>query len=505
MNNNTNHIFSNIIEENQPTVTSQISDSGVKVQSVNFAEVVLPKYVESKSVDYVLNGKNHEYARFLIDLQNKSSIHRSITIGKAQMIAGEGITIDKTNSPVLSEQMESDINSWFANVNSNGESINEVLKKCAKDYSILNYAAINVIWSKDKSRIAEIYHLDASTVAFGKNNSSTNIPDYYYVSNDWSNIKKEENIPVRIPAFNPNKRGDASQIIIIKGYDTGSVYYSQPDYASASNYILVDFEIGQFHLANLSNGMVPSMWVSFNNGKPANPEEEETIYNEIKSAYGGAKNAGKIIVTYSNSKDNAPQYQMLNPSDSDKQFIMLNDSVTAQILRGHRANPVLFQSNPGTLGQSTELINASELFYNQVIAPTQLLFESTFENIIKINGYNDVKLTIKDSQPISFQLSESGLIQTLTRDELRAKLGYKPQQKQNEKLLIETIGIGGVQALQSILLSPMETEQKVNTLVIVFGLTEEQARKMVGNQDQTQTQSQSTNNNLTTNDNNVPE
>ena len=500
-----NDIFSNLNEQTEVKVHNLNSDGGSHIQTINFAEVPQPKYIESRTGEYVLNGRNHEYVRFLIELQDKSPIHKSITTGKAQMIAGEGLKIDSTNSKITESELRN-LTNWFSNVNSNGESIDDVIKKCAKDFSILSYSALNIIWSKDKSRIAEIYHLDASTVSFGKNNPETHTPDFYYVSNDWSNIRKKENEPVKVPAFNPNKRADGSQIMLIKGYDTGSVYYSKPDYSAGVTYCLIDDLISKFHHANLSNGMVPSMWISFNNGKPQNEEEETKIYDEIKSAYGSASNAGKIIVTFSNTKDNAPTYQMLNPNDSDKQFLMLNDSVTSAILRSHKANPVLFQSSPGSLGQSTELRNASELFYNTVIAPIQILFEQAIDKIVKINGYEQVKLSISDLQPISFQVQDIG--NYLTKDEIRQKLGYPAiQQTDADKkpLLIEILGVGGVQALQGILLAPMPADQKKNTLMIVFGLTDEQALQMVGTQDlnplpDNKTKEQS---NLTTNDNDI--
>lgn len=472
--------FKNIIEQSTGIQIRSITDEPKqRIFSMNFADIPVPKYVESKSAEYILNGKNHEYCRFLLDLQNKSSIHKSITTSKAQMIAGEGVKIDTINS-TITEQQANSLNAWFNNINRNGESIDDVLKKCAKDYAILSYAAIQVLWSDDEQSIAELMHVDASMVAFGKNNSITNLPEFYKVSNDWSNLRKKENEPKTYPAFNPNNRTNEPQILIIKDYDTGSVYFSQPDYSASANYILIDNLISEYHKANLENNMQCSMHINFSNGEPAE-EEKEKLFEDIKTVYGGAKNTGKILVTFSNDKEHAPSYQMMNVTDADKQFIMLNNSVAASILQAHRAKSVLFLETPGSLGQTTELMNATDLFTNQVIYPIQILFEKAFEKLISFNGFEGVRLTIADSQPISFQVADLG--NYLTKDEVRQKLGYAPIQQTDidkKPLLIEVLGVGGTQGLLQLLQSPIQPEQKINALVIVFGLTEDEAKKIVG-------------------------
>ena len=45
--------------------------------------------------------------------------------------------------------------------------------------------------------------------------------------------------------------------------------------------------------------------------------------------------------------------------------------------------------------------------------------------------------------------------------------------------LIETLGVGGVTALSAILQSPLDSNQKINTLIVVFGLTLEESQSIV--------------------------
>lgn len=463
--------------------TEQTDTPKQNVFHVNFSNEFLPAYKETKGAEWVLNGKNHEFVKLLIELQDKSAIHHSITKGKAQMITGEGFSLHPDSQGELSDEEILDVEDYLKSAG-----FNEALKHASVDYSILGYCFLQLTRSKDRSAIAKVEHVDASLIAVGKKDEDGFINEYWF-SNDWSNLRKEENKPEEIPAFDFEDASQDTGLIMIKDYTTGSVYYPKPDYVSAINWIEVDYQISCFHKSSLENGMLPSMWVSFNNGNPTE-EEKERIYDEIKEAYGGANNAGKIILTFSNSKDTSPEYTMLNPSDSDKQFLMLSDSVQNQILRAHQANPVLFVQTPGSLGQSHEIRNASELFFNQVINPIQILFEKVFNEILDYSGFEDVRLTIRDSQPISFTFTEENLLQVITKDEARAKIGYEPIQTEttetDEPLLIERIGIGGIQALQSLIADVnLSNAQKVSSLQIIFGLSEEEALQIVGNDNPT--------------------
>ena len=47
---------------------------------------------------------------------------------------------------------------FMSNANSN-ETLHEVLKKLAFDFKLQGAFALNVVWSHDRSRISEIYHI----------------------------------------------------------------------------------------------------------------------------------------------------------------------------------------------------------------------------------------------------------------------------------------------------------------------------------------------------------
>jgi hypothetical protein len=89
----------------------------------------------------------------------------------------------------------------------------------------------------------------------------------------------------------------------------------------------------------------------------------------------------------------------------------------------------------GTLsGNAGEISVAAELFYNTVIIPAyQDPILNALKDILKANGYS-TKLSIKQSKPVQFTLSETVLMQTLTINEIREILGYENIENGNKRI-----------------------------------------------------------------------
>ena len=78
----------------------------------------------------------------------------------------------------------------------------------------MGQAAIQVIYSKDRSKIVQLEHMPIETLRAEKCDADGNVPAYYYC-NDWANIKKSDK-PLRIPAFGMSK--ESIEIYYIKPY-----------------------------------------------------------------------------------------------------------------------------------------------------------------------------------------------------------------------------------------------------------------------------------------------
>ena len=334
--------------------------------------------IERKNQFYISFGADNGFPNKLIDLMNYSSIHGTCINATVDSIVGNGLTSDKP------ETLD------FANYE--GESWNDLLKKVAKDLKLFGGFALEVIWSKDRTKIAEVYHIDFSYLRAKEKNFRGKIGGYY-IWDEWNGISSYvnqslEDIPF-LPVYNPlKKQEEPSQIYVYYDYRPGMKYYPVPDYVGALKVIELDAQIDTFHLNNISNGAVPSLAITtFTN---ANEEEREAIEIMLRNQYGGAENAGSLIYMDVDSPENSPVITPIASNGTDEYYTTINDLVTQKILTAHRiTSPMMLGiKTEGQLGGRTETSEAYLLFTNTVIKPFQQAILDCFDEILKIN-YGD--------------------------------------------------------------------------------------------------------------------
>lgn len=419
---------------------------------------------KKENIDWVLNGVNHSYPLFLASLS--SPMNSAAIQTKSQMYSGEGIQIDEANIN------KTEIENWFKQIN-----ISQAINYLAKDIATFGYGFLQIQYSKAK-KVVGINHIDATTVAVSKSN------EYYYVSDNWAECeRKEEYFPKEYPAFNSENIKAGSQILMVKPfYSPNSIYYPKPDYASGIDYIALESDIVNFWNNYISRGMFPSVMMTFLRGRnPADKNIENKFIQRLNEVYSG-KDRQHTLVNFVDDMSEKPDINSFPITDLDKQFTILKEILSENISTAHRiTNKGLFGiSTAGSLGQRNELEQAYEILLNNVIYPVQIEIENSIKNIIAIN-YGEVELSILDSNPISFQFDEASLVNILTKDELRAKIGYEPITDNNssQPSLAEVIGVGGMQSLTSILTSPLSEEQKLGILVNAFNLELDKAKEMI--------------------------
>jgi hypothetical protein len=334
--------------------------------------------IERKNQFYISFGADNGFPNKLIDLVNYSSIHGTCVNATVEAIIGNGLT---SNMP---ETLD------FAN--SEGESWNDVFKKVAKDLKLFGGFALEIIWSKDRSKIAEVYHIDFSYLRAKEKNFRGKIPGYY-IWDSWDGISSYvnqslEDIPF-LPVYNPLKKDEEpSQIYAYYSYRPGMKYYPVPDYVGALKVIELDAQVDNFHLNNITNGVVPSLAITtFTN---ANEEEREAIEIMLRNQYGGTENAGSLIYMDVDSPENAPVITPIDSNGTDVYYTTINDLVTQKILTAHRiTSPMMLGiKTEGQLGGRDEVTDAYLLFVNTVVKPFQQAILDCFDEILKIN-YGD--------------------------------------------------------------------------------------------------------------------
>jgi len=375
---------------------------GTEVSIVNLSTYTSPKVKEVRNKEWVGYGDDNNYFQYLIDRYNGSPTNNAIINGISEMIYGKGL--DATDSNRKPEQYAQAISLFHKHC----------VRKLAYDLKLMGQCAIQVIYSKDRKRIAQIEHMPVETLRAEKSNEKGEIEAYFYFS-DWTKIKHSDK-PKRIPAFGTSK--ESIELLYIKPYRAGFYYYSPVDYQGGLQYSELEEEISNYHLNNILNGLAPSMLINFNNGTP-NEEERSLIEQRIYQKFSGSSNAGKFILAFNDDPSTQATIDPIQLSDAHNQYQFLSDESMRKIMVSHRVvSPMLLgiKDQSGLGNNAEELKTASALMDNTVIRPFQNLLIDGFDQIL---AYNDISLNLyfKTLQPLEFVDLDKTIIDKETQEE----------------------------------------------------------------------------------------
>jgi len=394
-----------------------------KILSINLETSTAPIVQEVRGRDYIEYGTEdwrNLYPQFLIDLYYNSSTHAAIINATAEMIAGEDLVCEEDDTNLESYVK---LKKFLRHANSN-ESLHQVIKKVAFDFKLQGAYALHIVWNRERTEIAEVYHVPVERVRAGRPNAMGKV-DTYFISADWGNTRT--NKPYPVPAFNVNDRTSGSQLLYTGAYSPNMDVYHTPDYLAANNWCLVDQKVAEFHLNNIENGFSGSYFVSFANGIPTQ-EERRQIEQSLVEKFTGASNSGKFILTFSDDKTRTPEITPISVSDADKQYLALQELLVQNILTGHRVtSPMLMGIKSDTgLGSNVDELNAAGNFYlNTVVKPFQLHILNTLQTIFSVNNM-DLPVQFVQLKPITVEFTSEDLKGVMTEDEIREEVGLKP-------------------------------------------------------------------------------
>ena len=362
---------------------SKLSEFGF----VQLSTYTSPLIKEVNGEEYIEYGADNNYFQYLIDRYNGSPTNNAAINGISQAIYGKGLNAtDANRKPNEYAQM---ISLFKKNV----------VRKLCYDLKLMGQCAVQIIYSKDRKKIAQIEHMPIETLRAEKANEDGEIPAYFYFK-DWVNIKRSDE-PLRIPAFGMSNEN--IEIYYIKPYKSGFYYYSPVDYQGGLQYAELEEEVSNYHLNNILNGLAPSMLINFNNGTP-NQEERQLIEQKIAQKFSGSSNAGRFILAFNDNKDSQADITPVQLSDAHNQYQFLSEESTKKIMVAHRiVSPMLLgiKDQSGLGNNAEEIKTASLLMDNTVIRPFQELLIDAFDDIL---SYNEIALNLYFTtlQPLEF-------------------------------------------------------------------------------------------------------
>lgn len=312
--------------------------------------------------DFVSWGENNGYSQFLWQCYNDCATLQAVVDQLSDYIVGDNVVC---NVPDFDKVL-----------NKKGETVRDIVQKISMDYLIFGAFALQVIRNL-AGNVAEIYWVDINKIRSDEKN------EIFFYSDDWNKSYGRVKY-VSYPKFTPGD-ANATSIFYFKGHKTRSVY-GVPMWNAATPNVMIDIAITKFHQNEINNNFMGSKLISFNNGIPDENLKAEVERNIVEK-FSGSENAGRIMISFSQSKDNAPVVVDLGTDDFDKRYESLEKRNKEQIFVAFRCTPTLCGMIAENNGFSTnEYRDSYKLFNKTVVRPIQTSIVDCFDKIFGKSG-----------------------------------------------------------------------------------------------------------------------
>lgn len=360
-----------------------MKDSNIHV--IELSEYARPEIKEERNKDWVTIGNDNNFFGYLVDRYINSPTNHSIINGICAQIYGKGLDAFDANRKI--DQFAA-MKSMFRK---------QDLKRLILDLKIMGMGALQVTYKGKK--VDKVTHFPMDTLRPEKMNDKGVIEAWYYHPN-WKECKRSDK-PERIPVFGSGK---PNEIYIVSKYVTSMNYFSLPDWFGSATYCEIEEQVSSYLSNTVENSFSASKLISFNGGIPERQKQMEIKNDVIRKLTG--QNGDKLIVSFNNSKETAPEVIDLPIPNAADTYQYLSEECSRKIMIGHRVtSPLLLGLRDGnsSLGSNAdEIVNASRLFNNVTIKPFQEQIANCLDAILSVNGIS-LDLYFKTLEPLEFR------------------------------------------------------------------------------------------------------
>jgi len=406
--------------------------------------------IDNKRYNIVTYDEDNLYPQNINNIINGSGTAKNCTDRLISFLQGNGLT-DKSLETII--------------INENREQLKDILSNVIKDFSkYRGFAIFRRLTSNFKT--AELYHIPFDYIRLYFNEKEQCDFKKYVIYNNWDGLQGKINInDFRYCYEWSDDLVDIQQQIELDGgtdnFSGQLLYYSEDKGQYPLAWIdpvqedcIVDNQMKIFNYKNIVTNFMASHFLFFKNEQ--DEKTKKIIEKSIKNMQ-GAEQASRFNVIYGVASDEF-DLKKIDIQNHDKLFEKTNEIIKLNIQDRFGQTMPIFRGSLTSEDISGEAIKSSYNLYNSHILQYQLILNNYFTYVLNdfyTNEFFNKKIEI---QPLSYNIVKEGKVPALIND----------------------IGIGGVQALQTILSDVNLSEnQKLSILQSLFGVTLEIALKMV--------------------------
>lgn len=218
----------------------------------------------------------------------------------------------------------------------------------------------------------------------------------------------------------------------------------------------------------------------FKTGKKEDDAAAE--FKESIEDFQGGKNAAKALIIELEDEDDFFSMEKVDVQNFDDLYTNTTSTAKESIVENFQIPKALLLKSAASVGTSNEIEDAKEL-YNDLTEDDRLRLTEAYTIIFKdFDGIPEgADFTVL---PIAVKkVIEAPYFPYATRNEVRESINLPIEEEQQaaEGTLFEKIGVGGTQALVAVVSDTvLSQEQKKATLSTVFGMSEDDANKILG-------------------------
>jgi hypothetical protein len=343
-----------------------------------------PTQLITQSNRWITNGPDNEYFYYVEELYTSSPTNQSIIDTMSNYIMGEGLIDESGNdlSSIISE---------------------DCLRNAITDYKTFGSCVFQVVYTFEQNKkVGKLYYIPTKSVAIAKQTDLSDEIEGYFYCFDWR--VKSRFKPYFIPAFGYGE-GNQTELLRITR-PSGQPLFPLADWVSGNQWCEVEAEMSNFCINHIKNNFSAGKVVNINKGTVGmTDEDKEETEAYIVNNLSGSENAGAVIVSFNENKEQETTVQNIEIQNAYEQFEGLSTEAETKIMLAHKVtSPSLFGIGrpSGFSSQADEMDMALKLMYRSQVNPIRRQLIAGLTSALELN-FNNLKLKFVDFEDLKTQ------------------------------------------------------------------------------------------------------
>lgn len=239
-------------------------------------------------------------------------------------------------------------------------------------YDFLGYGAFAIQVRRNKYKeIKKLDHLRIERIRSNEDN------DKIFYHKKWTKYAKANLVYDAFAGVDAKEQSDS--IFYFK--DSNRHVYGFANWWSSLTDAKVLQSLSDYNIHSVENAFLGSCVISLCEGKPTDDEAKQ-VEKKLQEKFAGTKNAGKILVTFSDSKDSTPEITNLTPTDLNACYLSLQQTSIDNLFNAFCLDPILIGRHPDTgIFSETAYKEAFDLYNATTIKPMQQKIMKAFRKL----------------------------------------------------------------------------------------------------------------------------